>query len=544
MSELLAGESTASLLTGPQLLTCTRDTCTEVVASIAPEQTHASQPQTDSTHQIILDSNNLLYNFFTVPLPLWFYHEPSTATPTSASDVPQVLIQARGFVFVNVVDEVMIDAHGRASRRGFLHDTAYACGHQPLKMGCEHANDPGSDHDHPYRLTTRVVVATAAAQKASSHLLINIHSEVDEHRTHASADQSLQCSAIDFGFSQSFAVDITGSYIISNPHSSLRLRNYKWGGGQVALAGGSLTLKDTVVTCGLYAPNVLCPVGNGPLDSAGRGHNFVPTPQTTVALPTGSTPAVWTKCKPLALTNSLGQAGSYTGTVIQIIAGIDEEVACAEACLARHLSTTTATCQYYTLHATAGCSLKVRKGANFVSSNQITAHGCCGCMPSATTTTTTTTTHTHTTTTVSPIQIVLDKLDFDTADLTQLEARIRASLSQSGVVGFATMPMTFAQGSVIVTLFPFTEADASAATEGINAITRDVQSVFIRTTTTTTTTTTTWVFKCCCYLLLAFCGKCLEDARMSLLQYTRRTSSALPGLRTNRMGQLLLRETA
>ena len=85
----------------------------------------------------------------------------------------------------------------------------------------------------------------------------------------------------------------------------------------------------------------------------------------------------------------------------------------------------------------------------------------------------------------NPIELVqfeLSNLDFDTTDLTQLEAKIRTSLQESGVAGFATMPMTFARGSIIVTLRPSNKADASAAKKGVNAIIGGVQNLFTTTT--------------------------------------------------------------
>ena len=103
-----------------------------------------------------------------------------------------------------------------------------------------------------------------------------------------------------------------------------------------------------------------------------------------------------------------------------------------------------------------------------------------------TATMTTTTTTTTTTVTVEPITLVFDKLDFDTTDLVDLEASIRTSLHASGATGYATMPMTFTRGSIIVTLFPFTAADAGAAKSGTETITTDVQGAFTTTTITTT----------------------------------------------------------
>ena len=313
MSELLASETeVANLLSGPQHLECTRDSCTEVAASVPPEQTHADQLYETNASTIVLQSDNLLYNFFTVPLPMWFYHEaPAHIHEFSKhhythqednphhkhhgkhggkdtlhdddeehdrSDLPQVIVKARGFVFVNVVDEIVLDKQGHVSRSGYHHKTKKMCDEYAVRMGCEHhTNDETDDyhpwnthqgiynheaeHKHYYHLRTRITEAGVVAQNPGTHMLVNVLSKIDDQRVPSKDHEytAAQCAATAFDFMTSFADDITGSYMVSNPYTSLRMRNYTWNGGQIVLGGGALELEDTVVSCGVFAANVQCP---------------------------------------------------------------------------------------------------------------------------------------------------------------------------------------------------------------------------------------------------------------------------------------------
>ena len=360
MAELLIGENITMLLTGPQSLECTWDACTVNRDSVYPEHTLAEYPPPYETNasEIVLRSSNLLYNFFTVPLPLWFHHEapthidevsaddgtgidvtgsyqeaglPPPGTPcvggcvahggfwgasycwtsvaksgnawgapcvvarcsspscqdSERGNLPRVVVKARGFVFVNVVDAVVIDKDGYITRSGYNHSTKKRCDDFPVRMGwsynesAEHThhdplwNVPDGDYNrdteskHYYHLKTRITEAGEEAQDPGTHMLVNVLSQIDDQRlstnrrrsprtnTHSAA----QCAAVALDFSSAPGVtgSITGSHLVANPHSSLRVRNYTWNGGQVALGGGVLELDDTIISCGMFAANVQCP---------------------------------------------------------------------------------------------------------------------------------------------------------------------------------------------------------------------------------------------------------------------------------------------
>ena len=51
----------------------------------------------------------------------------------------------------------------------------------------------------------------------------------------------------------------TGTLLIGNRHTSIRLEDATWRGGQIILAGGKLEMVQSTVLCGRYAANVPCP---------------------------------------------------------------------------------------------------------------------------------------------------------------------------------------------------------------------------------------------------------------------------------------------
>jgi len=89
-------------------------------------------------------------------------------------------------------------------------------------------------------------------------------------------------------------------------------------------------------------------------------------------------------------------------------------------------------------------------------------------------TTTTTAATPATTTTVEPTTLLFPKLDFDTTDHAQLEAKLRKELQGHGVADSASMPIQFARGSIVATLYAKTKADAAIILKNTQKIVDDV----------------------------------------------------------------------
>lgn len=88
---------------------------------------------------------------------------------------------------------------------------------------------------------------------------------------------------------------------------------------------------------------------------------------------------------------------------------------------------------------------------------------------------------------VKAIEIVFKLLDFVTTNLAALEAKIRARLEIISITKFATMPITFARGSIIAILFPSTLADMETINFNHKKLV-EVQDTFTSATWTAVTT--------------------------------------------------------
>lgn len=259
MSDIIS-EGPKDLLTGPQTINCTTPnvptSCVDLkMASIQPIQV---SPEV-SSNELILSKNPLsfVYNLFNVDMNNWFYNTEVFQT------VKEVRVEAEGFVFVNVLDNVEVTGLGNDEYniiRGWddtlessLCDVSTANSQSMPILG--NYND-SLDVTLTYGL--RGVTAGDYAQDPSTHLLINLRTniELSSNTDGVTVADVAPCSGLRYRFSKIREDSITkGSYVLPNEMSSFEMWDYEWN-GQLVTIGAQVDMR-TVMTPpkSLYFPD-------------------------------------------------------------------------------------------------------------------------------------------------------------------------------------------------------------------------------------------------------------------------------------------------
>ena len=283
MSEMIS-DGPEDLLTGPQTINCTTPdvptSCDYLkMASIDPIQV---SPEV-SSNELILTKNPLsfVYNLFNVDMNDWFYNTELFQT------VQEVRVEAEGFVFVNVLDNVEItelsNGDYKISRDWSDSLESYrVCDvssansqSMPILGNYNSSSTPEEDTPSPTSDTLtpapsssptidiltyglREVTTGDYAQDPSTHLLINLRTNIEliQSGDGVTVADVAPCSGLRYRFSKHEEASIAkGSYLLPNQMSSFEMWNYEWN-GQLITNGAQVDMR-TVATSStsLYFPD-------------------------------------------------------------------------------------------------------------------------------------------------------------------------------------------------------------------------------------------------------------------------------------------------
>ena len=257
MSDVIS-EGPKDLLTGPQMINCTTPDVTtscEVLnlATIKPIQV---SPKV-SSNELILSKSPLsfVYNLFNVDMDNWFYNTELFQT------VQEVRVEAEGFVFVNVLDNVEVtaglnDGEYNISRAwGDTLESSQVCNiftanSQSMPILGNYNNS--SDVTLTYGL--RRVTTGEHAQDPSTHLLINLRTNIEEKGS--VVEDVAPCSGLRYRFSKIREDSVAkGSYVLPNQMSSFEMWDYEWN-GQLVTNGAQVDMRTVTTTPkSLYFPD-------------------------------------------------------------------------------------------------------------------------------------------------------------------------------------------------------------------------------------------------------------------------------------------------
>ena len=274
MSDRIA-QGPSGLLTGPQTINCTspdQPTCFSLMESaIDPVEVTAnpgSNILTLSQHRI-----QRVYNTFIVRLSDWFYDTEAFQTPRN------ITVEAEGFVFVNVIDEVEISEAGdnevRVTREwnnaaDFVCNPATITRKSLPMLGNIGDSSSSSDDDATLNYGIREIMTGNNAQDPSTHLLVNLRTLVSSNGANLEDEAATACSGLRYRFSNRFGTKgtkrskrskynedftIEGTYVLANEMSSLELRDYSWEGGQLITLGAQVNFRWMRMHHGLYLPD-------------------------------------------------------------------------------------------------------------------------------------------------------------------------------------------------------------------------------------------------------------------------------------------------
>ena len=274
MSDIIS-EGPKDLLTGPQTINCTTPnvptSCDYLkMASIEPIQV---SPEV-SSNELILSKNPLsfVYNLFNVDMNNWFYNTELLQT------VQEVRVEAEGFVFVNVLDNVEITelsngnynisrAWGDSLESSQVCDVSSANSQSmPILGNYNSSSTPEEDTPSPTPFSTsdsltptpdtltpapsssptidiltyglREVTTGDYAQDPSTHLLINLRTNIEliQSGDGVTVADVVPCSGLRYRFSKNKEASITkGSYVLPNQMSSFEMWDYLWNGQFITL---------------------------------------------------------------------------------------------------------------------------------------------------------------------------------------------------------------------------------------------------------------------------------------------------------------------
>jgi hypothetical protein len=283
LSQIIA-EGPTGLLTGPQTIVCTspvESSCSAVVMSnIDTISTHA-----DAQGKLHLIGEHRVYNPFIVAMADWFYDADKYADATP----PVIEVEADGFVFVHVVDHVQItalegDKNYAIVTRAWDDEGDFQCklgknkkkpdskklpviGNYINKSSKKSSksskssrllNSSSSKADLKHGLKNVIV---RGAEDPSTHLLVNLwtSAQVNLDATGHSIieEEALWCSGLQYEFSggdEDFGM-IEGTYVMTNPVSTIDLSYHNWEGGQLVTLGSKVEFHSVNMKQGLYLPD-------------------------------------------------------------------------------------------------------------------------------------------------------------------------------------------------------------------------------------------------------------------------------------------------
>lgn len=266
MSDIIS-EGPKDLLTGPQTINCTTPnvptSCVDLkMASIQPIQV---SPKV-SSNELILSKNPLsrVYNLFNIDMNNWFYNTEVFQA------VQEVRVEAEGFVFVNVLDNVEVtelsNGDYNISRAwGDILESSQICNvfaanSQSMPILGNYNNS--SNVTLTYGL--REVTTGDFAQNPSTHLLINLRTNIELIQSGGvTVADVAPCSGLRYRFSKNKEAGIMkGSYVLPNQMSSFEMWNYEWN-SQLITNGAQVDMRTvTTPPNSLYFPDEssFCPL--------------------------------------------------------------------------------------------------------------------------------------------------------------------------------------------------------------------------------------------------------------------------------------------
>ena len=269
MSNIIS-EGPKDLLTGPQTINCTTpDVPTSChylkMASIDPIQV---SPEVSSNELVLTKSPlSFVYNLFNVDMNNWFYNTELFQT------VQEVRVEAEGFVFVNVLDNVEVTELSNGDykiSRAWVDtlESSQVCDVSSANsQSMPILGNYNSSSDVTLTYGLREVTTGDYAQDPSTHLLINLRTNIEliQSGDGLTVADVAPCSGLRYRFSKNKEASITkGSYVLPNEMSSFEMWNYEWN-GQLITNGAQVDMR-TVATppISTYFPDEssFCPISS------------------------------------------------------------------------------------------------------------------------------------------------------------------------------------------------------------------------------------------------------------------------------------------
>ena len=277
-----------ALMTGPKMIRCLsqdQNSCSETKSS---DSNQDGEVLVDN-ETVTLIGSGMVYNIFDITLDNWFYTLPKPISKSSKSGKgmksPKVLVQSSGFVFVNAKYKSALkltqQKEGKGSKAwkpepSVLHDFQSSKLYQSEEEFYLDFPQPFGD---PWMATGPLLSNEGRDANTNSsqwvprrvefdsdtlgqeYFLLNIpNPEIIYNPDNIT--NAKEVTALAFSFTDSEAVTDpiiwAGTLILGNKHTSLRVKNSTWVGGQIILAGGELELIESSVLCGKYAANRPC----------------------------------------------------------------------------------------------------------------------------------------------------------------------------------------------------------------------------------------------------------------------------------------------
>jgi len=272
MSDIIS-EGPEDLLTGPQTINCTTPnvptSCNPLkMASIDPIQV---SPEVSSNELILTKSTlSFVYNLFNVDMNNWFYNTELFQT------IQEVRVEAEGFVFVNVLDNVDVTelSNGDYNISRAWGDTLESSQICDVSSANSQSMPILGNYNNSSNVTLtygiREVITGDYAQDPSTHLLINLRTNIEliQSGDGVTVADVAPCSGLRYRFSKNKEASITkGSYVLPNQMSSFEMWNYEWN-GQLITNGAQVDMRTvTTPPISLYFPDEssFCPPMQGSL---------------------------------------------------------------------------------------------------------------------------------------------------------------------------------------------------------------------------------------------------------------------------------------
>ena len=260
MSDIIS-EGPEDLLTGPQTINCTTPnvpTSCDYLKMASIEPIHVS-PEVSSNELILTKSTlSFVYNLFNVDMNNWFYNTELFQT------IQEVRVEAEGFVFVNVLDNVEITELGNGDYNisrawGDSLESSQIC---DVSSANSQSMPILGNYNNSSNVTLtygiREVITGDYAQDPSTHLLINLRTNIDliQSGDGVTVADVAPCSGLRYRFSKNKEASIAkGSYVLPNQMSSFEMWNYEWN-GQLITNGAQVDMRTvTTPPNSLYFPD-------------------------------------------------------------------------------------------------------------------------------------------------------------------------------------------------------------------------------------------------------------------------------------------------